>query len=301
MRASFSMPDSNSFRSISRAAQRNKTRLQTGTFEDNALEKDVTPTDVMAARRASIARRASLQPGSQPMPYGHRYQRRKLLFCSKEQCSRKKKKAYDHEAGPVKIEATVESIGAYLAQQKQKERWNQVIDPRNSRLMSLWDLLMLFTLGLVAIITPFEVAFIPPSSDYDGLFWLNRCFDVVFIIDSEPAGAQTLTDLACTFLDDDRRSSPACDSFLKLCHNVYAEGGHRHQRWSRVGQIEAQDRCALHEGLVCDRHALYDPLIGRLHREESECRYRWDRKYDMGDLQGGPRAEVGQTHPIGPS
>lgn len=42
---------------------------------------------------------------------------------------------------------------------------------------------MLFTLFFLSIVTPFEVAFLPPAPDYNALFWVNRVCDTVFIVD----------------------------------------------------------------------------------------------------------------------
>eukprot|EP00966_Prymnesium_polylepis_P122661 2835949-Prymnesium_polylepis.1 len=54
-----------------------------------------------------------------------------------------------------------------------------VIDPRNSRFMPVWDIIMLGALSFVAIVTPYEVTFLEERSikDLDALFYINRFVD----------------------------------------------------------------------------------------------------------------------------
>ena len=47
--------------------------------------------------------------------------------------------------------------------------------------MKVWDLAMVIVLLLVAIVTPFEVAFL--DIQIDGLFFVNRVVDALFLVD----------------------------------------------------------------------------------------------------------------------
>ena len=192
-------------RAVSRAATRNNARQQTSTFEDPSLDKNITPPDVLAARRASVIEK---QIGTQPLPYGSAYTRRKLLTCPRPSVC-KRKKLPDQSLGPVLIDATVNGIGAYMAMKRREARWNIVIDPRNSRFMSVWDVIMLVTIGLLSIITPFEVAFIAPSSNFDVMFWLNRSFGTFLcpLIVPELVVAPFDLTLASPLPDEQMRSS----------------------------------------------------------------------------------------------
>jgi len=84
---------------------------------------------------------------------------------------------------PVTIPANAGAIAAYLEKRRRTERFSLIIDPRKSRLMSAWDILMLWVLFFLAAVTPIEVAFIPPATEYNSLFWINRAADTCFIID----------------------------------------------------------------------------------------------------------------------
>ena len=60
-----------------------------------------------------------------------------------------------------------------------------VIDPRNSKFMPYWDMVMLAALIFVAVVTPFEVTFLEERSihDLDILFVVNRFIDFCFLVD----------------------------------------------------------------------------------------------------------------------
>ena len=60
-----------------------------------------------------------------------------------------------------------------------------VLDPRNSRYMPYWDVVMLNALTFVALVTPFETAFLEERriDDLDPLFFINRLVDFAFFID----------------------------------------------------------------------------------------------------------------------
>ena len=58
-----------------------------------------------------------------------------------------------------------------------------MIDSRTSRHISKWDFTLVLALVVVALLTPFEVAFLPQAQGVNGLFWVNRVLDLVFAID----------------------------------------------------------------------------------------------------------------------
>ena len=59
-----------------------------------------------------------------------------------------------------------------------------VIDPRASKFLVAWDLVIGVVLAFTALVTPFEVAFLPsPTTAMDPLFIINRFVDTLFIID----------------------------------------------------------------------------------------------------------------------
>ena len=59
-----------------------------------------------------------------------------------------------------------------------------MIDPRTSRLMPRWDVWTSIALVFTALVTPYEVGFLPASrSPLDPLFLINRIVDLTFFID----------------------------------------------------------------------------------------------------------------------
>jgi hypothetical protein len=53
-----------------------------------------------------------------------------------------------------------------------------------SGFMRRWDMVTLVLLAFTAVVTPFEVCFLDPSSDItDGLFWVDRLVDLLFAVD----------------------------------------------------------------------------------------------------------------------
>lgn len=59
-----------------------------------------------------------------------------------------------------------------------------LIDPRHSLAMKVWDVVTCSALLFTAVITPYEVGFLPPpDSRYDTLFILNRIVDFIFLVD----------------------------------------------------------------------------------------------------------------------
>ena len=59
-----------------------------------------------------------------------------------------------------------------------------VIDPRRSPAFAWWDGITVIALIFTALVTPYEVAFLPPSADaLDPMFLINRAVDGVFLCD----------------------------------------------------------------------------------------------------------------------
>jgi len=63
-----------------------------------------------------------------------------------------------------------------------KKKWH-IIDPRTSKIVPYWDGVGMSALIFTAIVTFVEVAFVTPPGYVDGLFIINRCVDVIFILD----------------------------------------------------------------------------------------------------------------------
>ena len=68
-----------------------------------------------------------------------------------------------------------------------------VIDPRVSKVLGTWDIVCVFALIFVALVTPFEVAFLESPRDAADLYWrfgsvgwlwcTNRIVDLLFTLD----------------------------------------------------------------------------------------------------------------------
>ena len=67
---------------------------------------------------------------------------------------------------------------------RRKRAW-WLIDPRTNRYIGQWDILTSIALVFTALVTPFEVSFLPPptTDSLDVLFYVNRAVDVIFLID----------------------------------------------------------------------------------------------------------------------
>ena len=61
------------------------------------------------------------------------------------------------------------------------QRSRLVIDPRRARWLPYWDGVTVVALAFTALVTPYEVAFIPPGEAV--LFTINRVVDCAFLID----------------------------------------------------------------------------------------------------------------------
>jgi hypothetical protein len=72
--------------------------------------------------------------------------------------------------------------GIAIVLSNQTPEW-YMIDARTSVHIAKWDLTLVLALLLVAILTPFEVAFLPPPLAVDWLFVMNRVLDVIFAVD----------------------------------------------------------------------------------------------------------------------
>ena len=70
-------------------------------------------------------------------------------------------------------------IALSIKQQVEKED-RYLIDPRRTRWMTWWDITVMMALLFTAIVTPVEVAFIPPGGAcVTPLFAINRLVDIV--------------------------------------------------------------------------------------------------------------------------
>ena len=58
-----------------------------------------------------------------------------------------------------------------------------VIDPRRSKLMPMWDIVMLVALLFTCIFTPYEVTFIDEGACITVIFFINRFIDLLFCTD----------------------------------------------------------------------------------------------------------------------
>lgn len=62
-----------------------------------------------------------------------------------------------------------------------------VIDPRTNKWMAYWDLTMILSLFFTATVTPYEIAFVPPTAvlteGVTGLWIINRLTDIFFLTD----------------------------------------------------------------------------------------------------------------------
>ena len=69
---------------------------------------------------------------------------------------------------------------AMLSRQK-KNPW--LVDPRTSKRLSYWDAFVGLLLVYTALLTPYEVAFLPvPSDARNARFILNRLVDLFFVV-----------------------------------------------------------------------------------------------------------------------
>lgn len=69
-----------------------------------------------------------------------------------------------------------------------KSRPPYVIDPRKSMMAQNWDLVIVASLVFTALVTPYEVSFLPSprlgqGAGNDALFYCNRVVDVIFALD----------------------------------------------------------------------------------------------------------------------
>ena len=58
-----------------------------------------------------------------------------------------------------------------------------IIDPRKSKFMPTWDIVMIASLLFTSIVTPYEVTFVDEGACVTPLFVVNRVVDGIFIVD----------------------------------------------------------------------------------------------------------------------
>ena len=80
--------------------------------------------------------------------------------------------------------AKVRRTQTRMLKQREGRRPPFLIDPRHSNIMPYWDGILMLLVVFTALVTPFEVAFLPiATSGRDALFLFNRVLDVVFVCD----------------------------------------------------------------------------------------------------------------------
>ena len=81
-------------------------------------------------------------------------------------------------------QVTVSASSLYSQQELSKYyRGSSIIDPRKSKFMPMWDVVMLASLLFTALVTPYEVTFIEEGACVTILFVINRLIDLLFFID----------------------------------------------------------------------------------------------------------------------
>ena len=93
------------------------------------------------------------------------------------------RKGSDDEKEKPKLHAEVEAVRAQLAALSRGKKSKLLIDPRTSKHLGTWDLVVGLLLCYTALVTPFEVAFLPLPTEANGRFVINRIIDVFFLVD----------------------------------------------------------------------------------------------------------------------
>ena len=91
------------------------------------------------------------------------------------------------------------------------DKW--MIDPRTSKFMPVWDIIIFVALAFTATVTPMEVTFIDEGPCITGLFVFNRILDIIFVADIAVQSMMCVQDSNGMWIRD--RS-------LIMCH--YAKG-----------------------------------------------------------------------------
>ena len=81
------------------------------------------------------------------------------------------------------LSKAVSSITKELRDVVRKRNARHVIDPRTSRYLPLWEAITTIALCYTALVTPYEVSFIPNTNVIDVHFWANTVLTVVFAAD----------------------------------------------------------------------------------------------------------------------
>ena len=103
---------------------------------------------------------------------------------SQPERSKTKQRLHSHDG-------TNKLSGAALSIKQQVEREDRyLIDPRRGRWMTWWDITVMIALLFTAVVTPVEVAFIPPGGAcVTPLFAINRMVDIVCLPPRHTVGA----------------------------------------------------------------------------------------------------------------
>jgi len=68
-------------------------------------------------------------------------------------------------------------------QNREMQKVGWVIDPRKSKILPKWDLMMVTALLFTALVTPVEVAFLEEGQYITNLWIINRIVDFCFMVD----------------------------------------------------------------------------------------------------------------------
>jgi hypothetical protein len=96
-----------------------------------------------------------------------------------------------------------------------------VLEPNNKRLQK-WDAVTLTALLFTAIITPVEVAFVSTQPSTSPLWVINRCVDVIFIVDM-------IVIFNLAFVDDQGQLIKSRSAIAKHCESIISR--HLSQLW----------------------------------------------------------------------
>ena len=90
--------------------------------------------------------------------------------------------ATQHQAQECNVEEVLAMRKAIGALAKGKKSWF-LVDPRTSKHLATWDAFVGLLLCFTALVTPFEVAFLPVPTVVNGRFVVNRIVDIAFVMD----------------------------------------------------------------------------------------------------------------------
>lgn len=86
-------------------------------------------------------------------------------------------------AASAEEEKEKETVTAAQVMQQMRMKSRYLIDPRSSKAIQAWDIITTVALMFIALVTPFEVSFLPAAESATPLFIVNRLLDVIFTVD----------------------------------------------------------------------------------------------------------------------